>query len=401
MNDNISFDPTNPSPPVPQPGSSQPGFSQPNLSQPNLSQPDAASPDAAQPAAPQAPQVLPPLDTWQAPPGKKTGPGSYAFHRMFALSPKLSGLRLFFSFLLIILFMGIFMTLVDLVGKATGLGNTLLADSITPSMTLYSFISTLFSGIIPLLLAMWLVGLPLKTLLSVQGRIRWGWFGMMLLVAFAIRVIFFGPLVLAEVISGDTLIKIDPNYMTASGVIIGIIIFFIAVPLQCLSEELFCRGYLLQLCGAYIKTPVVGIIISALLFGAIHLYTGWSSAAIIFMGLVTAFLAWRTGGIEAPLALHCAKNCIAFVMALSTNSQVSQSGNAGWGILAAEIVIDMIFVGIVELLMRRRAKKGNPLTRTVEVEPRFPNVEGDPDVAALGYVWARRKWKLAAKPAQS
>lgn len=95
----------------------------------------------------------------------------------------------------------------------------------------------------------------------------------------------------------------------------GFLLTLILWPLQCVAEEYICRGFLMQTIASWTRVPLVGIIISALAFMAVHPYNGLGRAAIALMGLVLAFLAWYSFGLEAGSGLHVANNFAAFFFA--------------------------------------------------------------------------------------
>ena len=74
------------------------------------------------------------------------------------------------------------------------------------------------------------------------------------------------------------------------------------------GEELICRGILLR----SIRRPVLAIGASALAFAALHM-DPVHIAGVFPLGVLLAWLGWRTGSIFVPIAAHFANNAIAAV----------------------------------------------------------------------------------------
>jgi membrane protease YdiL (CAAX protease family) len=70
-------------------------------------------------------------------------------------------------------------------------------------------------------------------------------------------------------------------------------------------EEFVFRGYLQQQFGAWCRTPYAGILLSALVFGAAHLYQGVASAAmIVIVGLCFSLTAHVTRSLVPGMLAH-------------------------------------------------------------------------------------------------
>ncbi len=92
----------------------------------------------------------------------------------------------------------------------------------------------------------------------------------------------------------------------------GFLLTLILWPLQCIAEEYICRGFLMQTVSSWTRVPIIGIVISAIAFMAVHPYNGLGRIAIAMMGVVLAFLAWYSFGLEAGSGIHVANNFAAF-----------------------------------------------------------------------------------------
>lgn len=227
-----------------------------------------------------------------------------------------------------------------------------------------SLIVTLGS-IVLMIPAVWLgmlsVGLT-KTgrMWSVAGRIRWRLLGRTILPAF-------GALVVMNVVSiaieialagGDvsegnvTVPEIDWNLALISGVII-----LLLVPLQATAEELVFRGMFMQVLGAWMRNPWPAILIPSVLFGFAHIYDIWGMLSVVAMGLATAWITWRTGGLEAAISIHVVNNWVAFGFMTAglggETAQVESSGGS-FGLIIGTSVGLALYVWWVDRGFRRR-----------------------------------------------
>ncbi|MEV5962172.1 type II CAAX endopeptidase family protein [Kribbella sp. NPDC051952] len=205
---------------------------------------------------------------------------------------------------------------------------------------------------------------------SVVGRLRWrplAWFA---LIAVALElvmlaVIQFGNIELAGAeqhgggAAPDAVAVIAVTVLTSS--------------FQAAGEEYFFRGYLLQAVGALVRSSVIAILVTTLLFTIAHGIWPWQSPALFLdrfaFGLVAALLVIRTGGLEASIAAHAANNVVTFIFAALTDSVGASLGvkDAPWGLVTLDVVKFVAF-GAIALWLARRFKLDNvctlPLTGT-------------------------------------
>jgi membrane protease YdiL (CAAX protease family) len=235
-----------------------------------------------------------------------------------------------------------------------------------------------------LFLAAWLIQRrPPGTLVSVTGRLRWRWLGTCTGVAlfFVLVLIGVGTLI------GDDVAPATWTWVGWPEFLLAALMLVLLVPLQASAEEFLFRGWLLQAVGAYLRGPWVPIAVQAVLFGAAHGWgTPWGFAALAVFGAVTGWLAVRTGGLEAAIALHVLTNLIAFLVAAALGELDADETLADApGYLA---VLDMAvmcgFAVVVLLLARRRG-----LTNVVPDPSPWPQRPAPPPPAYAGlpYGW--------------
>jgi membrane protease YdiL (CAAX protease family) len=130
---------------------------------------------------------------------------------------------------------------------------------------------------------------------------------------------------------------------------------------QAAGEEYFFRGYLLQAVGALVRSSVVAILVTTVLFTMAHGIWPWQSPALFLdrfaFGMVAALLVIRTGGLEASIAAHAANNVVTFVFAALTNSVGASLGvqDAPWSLVTVDVVKFVAF-GATALWLARRMK---------------------------------------------
>lgn len=149
------------------------------------------------------------------------------------------------------------------------------------------------------------------TLSSVAGRLRWTWLsgcvGLAVLALVAGQVV----QVLALALSGEEYAGMF-GWVGWARFLPALIVIVLLVPFQAAAEEYIFRGWFLQAVGAHVRNPVWAILIGSALFASLHGYS-WAGLAEVFVfGAVMGWLAVRTGGLEAAIALHVMNNMLAF-----------------------------------------------------------------------------------------
>ena len=87
-----------------------------------------------------------------------------------------------------------------------------------------------------------------------------------------------------------------------------LIVLLTSVPIQCIAEEYIFRGLVMQTLGAWLKIPVLVIVLQAIIFALGHGYNSIGVFETLITGLGYGFFAWKTNGIEVSSALHTANN---------------------------------------------------------------------------------------------
>jgi membrane protease YdiL (CAAX protease family) len=195
-------------------------------------------------------------------------------------------------------------------------------------------------------------------LASVRGRVRWRWLGRCVLVALVVYVVYVG------VVLGLSALGVEwggapelrwpgwDEFLPLAAVVV------LAIPLQATGEELFFRGTVMQAVGAWVASPWPAIVVSSVVFAAAHGLSIEGFVAITGFGAVTAWLAYRTGGLEAAIAFHVVNNVIGLLLVAASGgggTWISEL-NAGitWIDALSDLIVQAVFAGVVVRAARRR-----------------------------------------------
>jgi membrane protease YdiL (CAAX protease family) len=192
-------------------------------------------------------------------------------------------------------------------------------------------------------------------LASVVGRLRWSVLGRFFLLAGIVVVVFFvASFAIPPAGFGD----VDPPPIAT---LVGLLaVILLTTPLQAAAEEVGFRGYLSQAVGSWFARPVAGTLVaatvSATLFALAH---GGQEPALFAdrfsFGAVASWLVWRTGGLEASIALHAANNLVSLGYTASTGSvqEALDTSTLGWPAALLDITMMVVFAGVVGRLADR------------------------------------------------
>jgi membrane protease YdiL (CAAX protease family) len=92
-----------------------------------------------------------------------------------------------------------------------------------------------------------------------------------------------------------------------------LVMVLVLTPLQAAGEEYLFRGWILQNVGSWFRHPmtglVVGLAISVTSFAAAHGSPDiWILGSLGIFALTAGLATWRTGGLEAGIAIHAVNN---------------------------------------------------------------------------------------------
>lgn len=250
------------------------------------------------------------------------------------------------------------------------------------------------------LLGMLSVGLsPAGRLWSVALRIRWRWIGRTIVPAFLALFVINAVGIVLDIIftsavgGGEALPATAPPVdFSVSAALWSVLIILLLVPLQSSAEELVFRGAFMQAIGAwrnhiwfivllavgvpvgaltifwvsgvegltgqggsalivgavlfaaaalmrrFTGSPFIAVALPGLVFALAHIYEIWGMLSVGSLGLIAAWLVWRTGGLEAAITLHIVNNLVGFLfMVFAIGGETGQTAEGGSfiGLIAA------------------------------------------------------------------
>lgn len=151
-----------------------------------------------------------------------------------------------------------------------------------------------------------------RYLSSVVGGIRWRWLLRCLLLLLPLWAVYLG-----------TGFLLDPpvGSRPEQWVLLLVLVIF-TTPFQAAGEEYVFRGWLLQNVGSLFRNPVVGLVVATTLSAAgFALAHGsldpWILGSVAVFAVAACLVTWRTGGLEAAIAIHVVNNVGAMLLTLS------------------------------------------------------------------------------------
>ncbi|MDR1833663.1 MAG: CPBP family intramembrane metalloprotease [Propionibacteriaceae bacterium] len=360
-------------PPQPQPYPYQPPQPAQGQPQPYPYQPPAqpyqppAQPDPYQAPAPQysyPPQApYPPVPPAYYPPAKPpelpVEPMVYAqFFRTPRFAPwkaVLAGVLGVVGYLAASMLLAIVWTVYALsTGEVTmeSLMNLDYANIASPSFFLINNLSLVACIGVAMLLGLAFFGQKPRWLASIEGKFRWGFLGWSLLIAVPLYVAF--NLV-------DFFLAEDVELAWMPHTVPMILIILLTTPLQCAGEEYLFRGLINRSFGSLPKGRTAGMVcgfaVSAVVFAAAHMATDiWLISFYLLFSAVGCLLTWKTGGLEAAIAIHVANNLVSMwtVPFSDFSGLFDRSAGAGSPLMLAQAAVMALATALILLLAKRK-----------------------------------------------
>lgn len=144
---------------------------------------------------------------------------------------------------------------------------------------------------------------------SVEGRVRWRWLARCLLLLLPLWIAYVGIGWLAEG-------RVEPR---PEGWVWLIAMAVLVTPLQAAGEEYLFRGWVMASLGAWFRDTrvalVLAVVVSSVLFAAAHGSADpWIVGTLVVMSIACVYLTWRTGGLEAAVAMHVVNNVVVIIV---------------------------------------------------------------------------------------
>ncbi|MBF0689038.1 MAG: CPBP family intramembrane metalloprotease [Cellulomonas sp.] len=315
----------------------------------------------------------------------REAPGAYAYHRLGRTRPGSRWWRpllvgvVALALYVVMLAVGSVLTMVAAVASGpdglqtlAGLDVLDLRDPLAFALGMLTIIAMLPA----VLVATWLLGArPVGLLASVTGRVRWGWAARCLALSVALTVVVQTIAVVRAVAEGSPW---QPRVDDATWPLLVLVVLL--VPAQCVAEEVVFRGYLVQTVGAWLRHPAFAIVLPVPLFVLGHTYVNLAMVDTAVWALAMGWLVWRTGGLEAAAAAHVVNNVLVFGLG-SVGLADLDLVDIPLDVLAESTVATLVYVGLVEVLVRRTGVADLRLV-TAPAPPSFPAALPTPGGAA-------------------
>jgi membrane protease YdiL (CAAX protease family) len=141
---------------------------------------------------------------------------------------------------------------------------------------------------------------------SIAGGFRWGLLGRFVLVAGPIFLLSFG----LEIVLGG-----PPEFRWNADSTFLILAILVTTPFQAAGEEYALRGLVARAVGSWFGWRRLGLVVAAVLSSVLFMVlhnanNPWLNTYYFTVGMICSVLAWRTGGLEAPVALHVCNNLV-------------------------------------------------------------------------------------------
>ncbi len=159
-------------------------------------------------------------------------------------------------------------------------------------------------------LAAWAVfGQRPRWMSSITGGFRWSLFGRFALIAAPIFLLGLGV---------DIVLSGVPELRWNADSVFLIVAILVTTPFQAAGEEYGLRGLVARSIGSWFGARRLGLVVagvlSSLLFMVLHAADNvWLNTYYFAVGAICSVLVWRTGGLEAAVALHVCNNLISEV----------------------------------------------------------------------------------------
>lgn len=251
--------------------------------------------------------------------------------------------------------------LLMLAGHTTEETRTLLDVTAETTPVGLALLNVVIAAAIPVTFAVtwWLHRLKPRWLSSVAPRIRWGYLLVCLALAVVALMASLGVSLLLPLAPGEAPIG-EPNDWTTRTRDFVIVILLLT-PLQAAGEEYLFRGYLTQAFGSLVwarrASQALAVLGPALIFALFH---GLSQDWPIFFdrfafGVVAGILVIRTGGLEAPIAMHVLNNFLAFGLALAfgdLTTALNAEGGSSWWMILSTLTQSLVYLGLASWVAR-------------------------------------------------
>ncbi|MFJ6003244.1 lysostaphin resistance A-like protein [Arthrobacter sp. NPDC092385] len=321
----------------------------------------------------------------------------YAFHRLSRSWPQhrwwkplltaLLGLAFYLVFTIALLVVGAIVALAtsaDIEHYMDAAASIDLSDPVIFAFTLVSLILMIPA----LVLAALITGpRPVGLFSSVAGHIRWRWLAVCTAAALAVFLVSLAVSTLIGFFFPEEATT-APVQQDTSTLLILLTLSLLAVPFQAAAEEYVFRGFLMQAIGSWLRHPAFAILLPVPLFVLGHTYDPLGQTDVAIFAIFAGWITWRTGGLEAAIAVHAINNMTIFVLGAFGLVDVNSSEGSVGGLIVSATTMAVTAVVIVRLADRRGIERTRAVTpqpaRPPMLQPAYPLAPASPAPYAAG-----------------
>lgn len=224
---------------------------------------------------------------------------------------------------------------------------------LTPTVMAFAYASSALLIPWSMLIQRWLYGVRGSSLHSVAAAFRPAVLGR--------AVLFLGPL---WAVWMTVLAVLEPSAVgtwSTADLLLMFLVSVLVVPLQSAGEEYGYRGLVFRVAASWGRgrrsALVLGVVVSTVLFAAIHLSTDvWINVQYLAVGAAFALITWRTGGLETTVVLHAANNVFALLLLAVLHTDLGASADRSAGVGSVVYVIPVVLLAVVTAVIWRRTR---------------------------------------------
>ncbi|WP_172448626.1 CPBP family intramembrane glutamic endopeptidase [Caulobacter mirabilis] len=213
---------------------------------------------------------------------------------------------------------------------------------------------------------------PMRSWITAAPRFRWRLMLLGLTLYAGVLAVVLG----VSVLSGDDSLR-PPLFtpgepLDARLLYAGVVL--LAIPLAAAFEEILCRGWMMQLTGAFSRNLIVLLLVNGAIFSGLHLDPDPGRfVARLASGVAFSWAALRLGGLEFAIGAHAANNLMIALFAQTITANLSDTTPASAVEIAIELAAAVALMGLAELTLRwapLRQWSGAGLTASAAAAPR-------------------------------
>lgn len=193
---------------------------------------------------------------------------------------------------------------------------------------------------------------PVCLLVSVAGKIRWGWMGTAFAVSGIVYAAYFALTFILDALDAGGGAQVPASSIPDSPLFYALLVILLT-PLQCAAEELVFRGAFMQVIGSWLKHPLFAILLPVPLFTAGHLYDIYGLLDVAIFAIAAGYLTWRTGGLEAAIAIHVVNNTSLFLLGSVGLVDLNAEGSDPVSLLISGAMTAILTVLLVKVAQKK------------------------------------------------